>query len=97
MGARQPDPLCEMMHNSVPPPVAVEHIRVTSYNPYASAMDMDLSSRYGRVEGNFEIYEINVCQDHAESRRATARSRGARNRLRIEGLGVPKRRENDNA
>lgn len=95
MPGRKPDPRCEMMHESVPAPLAVEHIRVRNFNPYAEGMD--LSSEYGRVEGSWEIYEINVCQDHANSRRTTARSRSARGKLKIEGLGVPRRREDSDA
>lgn len=81
MGARQPDPLCEMPHEDEAPR-AVEHIRVKLFN------------RSSKAE---ETYEMNVCEEHAKSRREEFRP-GRRGQFgtryaigKVYGLGVPRR------
>ena len=81
MGAHKPDPLCEMLHKDGAP-FAVEHIRVKLFN---------------RATGAEEVTELNVCRDHAKSRREEFRP-GRRGRFgtayaigKVEGLGVPRR------
>lgn len=81
MGAYKPDPLCEMLHEDGVPR-AVEHIRVTLFN---------------RSSGIEEVTEMNVCADHAKSRREEFRP-GRRGQFgtryaigKVQGLGVPRR------